>query len=186
MLNESQNIEFMNKDIKTVRCLLRKYRESDREKFADLSVDKEVNFFIGGKCETREEAYNLFDKMFMIYEGKLLPRHFEIWAIDVENEYSGHFELKQTGDTDEDELEVVYFLDKKLWGQGIMPEIIIEINKYAGAINKKLIATVSSENTKTLKALRKIGIQKQESLAESDSSSLKIWIEPFDKKEFKT
>jgi len=67
-----------------------------------------------------------------------------------------------------------------------MPEIIIEINKYAGAINKKLIATVSSENTKTLKALRKIGIQKQESLAESDSSSLKIWIEPFDKKEFKT
>ena len=183
VLNESENIEFMNKEIRTGRCLLRKYLENDREKFADLSVDKDVNFFIGGKCETREEAYNLFDKMFMIYEGKLLPRHFEIWAIDVNNEYAGHFELKQTGDTDEDELEVVYFLEKKLWGQGIMPEIIIEINKYAGSMNKKLIATVSSENSKTLKALRKIGIQKQESLAERNCSSLKIWIEPFTKKE---
>ena len=183
MLNESEKIEFMNKEIITGRCLLRKYRESDREKFADLSVDKEVNFFIGGKCETREEAYNLFDKVFLIYEGTLLPRHFEIWAIDVDNHYAGHFELKQTGDTEEDELEVVYFLDKKLWGKGLMPEIIAEINKYAGSMNKTLIATVSSENTNTMKVLRKIGIQKQEALDESDCNSLKIRIEPFTKKE---
>jgi RimJ/RimL family protein N-acetyltransferase len=169
----------MNQEIRTERCLLRKYRENDREKFENLSIDKEVNSFIGGKCETREEAYKLFDKMFMIYEGKLLPRHFEIWAVDVDNEYAGHFELKQTGDTEDDELEVVYFLDKKFWGQGLMPEIINEINRYARSMNKQLIATISTENKNTIKALGKIGIQKQEILSDRDGKSLKIYIEPF-------
>jgi RimJ/RimL family protein N-acetyltransferase len=153
--------------------------EKDRQQFIELSVDKEVNHFMGGRCETREDANSMFDKVLDIYKGILLPRHFEIWAIDAGNEFAGHFELKQTDNTSGDELEVVYLLDKKFWGQGLMPEIINEINRYAGSMNKQLIATISSENKKTIKALGKIGIQKQEILADSDGKSLKIYIEPF-------
>ncbi len=171
--------ETLNKDIRTQRCLLRKYDERDRETFAELSIDKEVNFFIGGKCETKEEAYAMFDKVFQIYGGALHPRHFEIWAIDVAGEYAGHFELKQTDNTGDNELEVVYFLDNRYWGKGLMPEIINEINKYAGSMGKQLIATVSSENVKTMKALAKAGIQKQENIEDEDGTSLKIWLEQY-------
>ncbi len=171
--------ENLNRDIKTQRCLLRKYDKKDREPFAELSVDKEVNFFMGGKCETKDEAYEVFDKVFKIYGGALLPRHFEIWAIEIEGEYAGHFELKQTSNTAENELEVVYFLDKRYWGMGLMPEIINEMNVYAGTMSKQLIATASSENSKTMRALAKAGIQKQEYIEDEDGLSLKIWIEPF-------
>ena len=170
-------MQILNREIRTERCLLRKYDESDREAFAELSVDKDVNFFIGGKCETKQEAYALFDKVFPIYDGDLLPRHFEIWAIDIEGEYAGHFELKQTNNTSVNELEIVYFLDKKYWGKGFMPEIVSAINIYAGLMNKILIATVSSENVKTMKALAKVGIQKRENFEDEDGTSLKIWLE---------
>ena len=167
----------MNKDLHTVRTKLRKYEPKDKEKFAELFTDKEVNRFMGGQhCETKEDAYGLFEKGFEIYNGLFPGRHFEIWGIEHEGKLIGHFELKQTNNTVGDELEVVYLLDKYYWGRGLMPEILNEVNKYASSLGKQLIATVNLENIKTIKALRKIGIEKEGWYEDEEGKVYKMWI----------
>lgn len=164
-----------NTEIKTKRTLLRKYSESDREIFADIFTDEEVSFHLGGpKTETRKDAYELFDKCFDVYRGYYTDRHFEIWGIEFENRLIGHFELKQTENTIQDELEIVYLLDKKYWGKGLMPEIIIEMKKYARSINKNLIATINPDNIKTANALKKTGIETEGWIKDSKGKVYKV------------
>lgn len=179
MLKSKIEMKKLNQDISTARTLLRKYVESDREKFAEISIDKEVNHYIGGRCEIREDAYKLFDKCFEVYNGVFPDRHFEIWAIESNSELIGHFELKQTKDTNHKELEAVYLLDKLSWGQGLMSEILREINEYAYHQNKQLIATINPENEKTIRVLEKIGMERKEYINEGKDRTLKIWIKKF-------
>lgn len=167
-------------DIKTSRTLLRRYKDSDIDKFVLLFTDKEINHFMGGQhCETREDAENLFYKGFEIYNGLFPDRHFELWAIEHSGELIGHFELKQTNHTAENELEIVYMLDKEYWGQGIMPEIINEINKYSSGFDKQLIATINPENIRTIKALYKTGIEKEEWTEDEDGKVFKVWLKKY-------
>ena len=168
----------LNKELQSARTRLRKYENRDKEKFAELFTDKEVNKFMGGQhCETKEDAYDLFQKCFEIYNGLFPERHFEIWGIELEGELIGHFELKQTNNTTGDELEVVYLLDKNYWGRGLMPEILNEVNIYASQTGKQLIATVDQENIKTLKALKKLNIEKEGWIEDEEGKVYKMWIE---------
>lgn len=131
----------------------------------------------GVHCETKEDAYELFDKTNKIYQGLFPDRHFEIWAIEHEGKLIGHFELKQTLYTSGEELEVVYMLDKDFWGRGLMPEIIDVINQYAASNGKQIIATVNPDNINTIKALSKSGIEKKEWIEDDNGKVYKIWIE---------
>jgi len=169
-----------NPEIKTKRTSLRKYNDSDKEKFTYLFTDIEINHFMGGQhCKTAKEAEDLFYKGLKIYNGLFPDRHFELWAIEILGELAGHFELKQTSHTSGNELEIVYLLEKRYWGQGYMPEIILEINRYSSGFNKQLIATINPENIRTVKALKKVGIEKEEWIEDEDGKVLKIWIKKF-------
>jgi [ribosomal protein S5]-alanine N-acetyltransferase len=169
-----------NHEIKTKRTILRKYKDSDKEKFVYLFTDREINHFMGGQhCKTREDAEELFRKGFDIYDGLFPDRHFELWAIEHSGELIGHFELKQTGHTSGNELEIVYMLDKEYWGQGLMPEILNEINKYSSGFNKQLIATINPENSRTVKALKKTGIEKEEWSEDEDGKVYKVWLKKY-------
>ncbi len=176
------NLNFMiiklNSDLYTTRTKLRKYETADKEKFAEMFTDTDINKYMGGQhCETKEDAYGLFEKSFEIYNGLFPGRYFEIWGIEHEGKLIGHFELKQTNNTAGDELEVVYLLDKNYWGRGLIPEILIEVNKYASGLGKQLIATINLENIKTIKALKKIGIEKEGWIEDEEGRVYKMWIE---------
>lgn len=165
----------MTEELRTERTLLRRYTEKDRQIFAGLFTDREINFYMGGgHCATSEDAYNLFEKVFEIYKGKYEGRYFEIRGIEYEGKLIGHFELKQTDITEEDELEAVYLLDKKYWGRGLMPEILKHVNEYASGSGWKIVATINPENTKTVKALGKAGIESQNWIETPDGKTLKI------------
>jgi len=167
----------LNGNIVTCRTILRKYTDQDREAFALLFTDKEVNFYMGGEhCETPEDAYNLFDKCFEIYAGKFPERYFEIWAVEFKNKIIGHAELKQTNNTTCNELEVVYLLDKNYQGKGFMTEILKELNEYAKRSGKQMIATVNPENEKSVRVLVKTGIEKEGWVTEGNEKFYKIWI----------
>ncbi|MBL8006501.1 MAG: GNAT family N-acetyltransferase [Ignavibacteria bacterium] len=165
----------MTEELRTERTLLRRYTEKDRQIFAGLFTDKEVNFYMGGEhCGTIEDAYNLFEKVFDIYKGKYQGRYFEIRGIEYDGKLIGHFELKQTDITEEDELEAVYLLDKKYWGRGLMPEILKQVNEYASRSGRKIVATINPENTKTVKALGKAGIETQKWIETPGGRTLKV------------
>ena len=169
----------LNKDIITRRTLLRKYRPADKEEMIVLFMDKIVNHYMGsGPCKTKVHALELFDKIHQIYE-KPLNRHFEIWAIDVNEQLAGHFELKQSKYTEANELEVVYMLHRKHWGKGLMPEILHSINAHAHLLNQQLIATINPENIRTVRALEKVGIDRQQWIDKGKDKTLKVWIERF-------
>ena len=169
-----------SKTIFTARTKLRRYVDSDRKIFAELFTDPDVNHFMGGEhCETKEDAYDLFDKSQQIYEGLFPGRHFQIWAIEYEGKLIGHFELKQTPNTGDDELEVVYLLDKDHWGRGLMPEVLNKINEYSSENGKQLIATVNPENIKTTKALKKSGVEKEAWIEDNEGKVYKVWIKRF-------
>lgn len=167
----------MNAPIYTERTLLRPYRPEDEDRFVALFLDEEVNRFMGGPCGTREEAMALFRKAFEVYNGLFGDRHFEIWAIELDGYVIGHFELKQSNDTDGDELEVVYLLDQAYWGRGLLPEVLAAVNGYATGLGKRVIATVYPDNARTLRALEKTGIAGIAQL-EGDEKVLKIWLKP--------
>lgn len=166
----------LNGELSTKRTKLRKYLPADREVFADLFTDKEVVFFMGGpRCEEREDAYNLFDKTFQIYDKTLFPdRHFEIWAIEHGGAVIGHFELKKSRDTYDNELEIVYLLNKDHWGKGLMPEVLKEVNDYANKLGCRLIATVNPENENSMRVLKKIGIEKDEWITDEEGRTYKV------------
>ncbi len=172
----------LNGDIKTKRVLLRRYTEADRETSMRLSLDKDVMQFIGGEHpETEKEASMIFDKCFEVYKGWLGEkplglRRFEIWGIEYEKGLIGHFELKETQNTLSGELEIVYFIDKNYWGLGIIPEVIKEITAYAGSGDMNVIATISPDNIKTVKALKKVGIKKEMWVGEGEDKVYKVWL----------
>lgn len=167
-----------NQNIRTARTLLRPYVAADREKFADMFTDDDVKmYFPQGGCASREEAYQLFDKCFVVYStNDPATRHFEIWGIEMQGELIGHFELKQTNHTVPGELEVVYLLDKTFWGRGLMPEILADIKLYAWSLGKQVIATINPENLKTVRALEKAGIEQQEWIGEGEERVYKVWL----------
>jgi RimJ/RimL family protein N-acetyltransferase len=168
-----------NNEINTPRTLLRKYIASDREIFADYFTDVEITRLMGnGPCESRDEAYALFEKCFDVYNGIFKNRHFEIWGIESEGELAGHFELKQSENTEGNELEIVYLLGKQYWGRGLMPEILTAINDYAHSLGKCLIATVHPENTNSLKVLRKVGIERDGWIGDDGDKAYKLWLAP--------
>ena len=88
----------------------------------------------------------------------------------------GDFELKETDNTLPGELEVVYMIDKPYWGLGLVPEILKEIIKYSALMNKKVVATLNPENIKTVRALEKTGIEKQEWIGEGKDKYYKVWL----------
>jgi hypothetical protein len=55
-----------------------------------------------------------------------------------------------------------------------MPEIIKEINNYSSGFDKQLIATIDPDNIKTVKALNKIGIEKEEWIEDEDGKVFKV------------
>lgn len=165
----------MNSPIRTERALLRPYRPEDEGRFVALFMDEEIGRFMNGACATREEAVGMFHKGFEIYNGLFGSRHFELWAIEVDGYVAGHFELKQTNDTADDELEVVYLLDQAYWGRGLVPEVLRAVNAYVNAMGKRTTATVFPGNAKTLRALEKVGIERQVVL-EGEEGIIKLWL----------
>lgn len=166
----------LNKEIRTKRLLLRKYTEADRAECVRILTDPEVNHYMGGRTEDPVEGNKIFDKIFEIYNGALGSRHFELWAIEYEGKMIGDFELKQTDNTQGNELEVVYMIDKPFWGKGLVPEILQEIVKYAASMDMAVVATLNPDNIKTVRALEKAGIEKDGWIGEGEERCYKVWL----------
>jgi ribosomal-protein-alanine N-acetyltransferase len=157
----------MNGSIKTERLLLRKYTEADRDASVRLSLDKDVMHFMGGEhAETEEEANMIFDKCLEVYGGSLNGKPLG----------SRRFELKQTPNTNGNELEIVYLLDKEYWGRGLMPEAIKAVNQYANSTGTQVIGTINPENIRTVRSLEKAGIEKQEWIGKGENRVYKVWL----------
>lgn len=73
--------------------MLRRYRPEDETGASALFCDPEVMRYVGdGRALTASEASDLFQRIFAKYAT---DPAFHIWAVDVDDRFAGHAELKR-------------------------------------------------------------------------------------------
>jgi RimJ/RimL family protein N-acetyltransferase len=86
--------------------------------------------------------------------------------------------LKQTQDTAEDELEIVYMVHPAERRIGLMTEVLKFIKAKQSDWKRRIIATIYPENAHSYKLLEQIGIERQQLItdAETGETFKKVWI----------
>lgn len=115
--------------LETQRLILRPWEQSDAESLFDYAQDPDIGPIAGWQPhksveESREIIAEIFSK----------PHTFAV-CLKTDNIAIGCIGLKIGEDTDltdrSDECELGYWLGKPFWGQGIIPEAVMEILHYA-------------------------------------------------------
>ena len=115
--------------LKTERLILRRWEDNDAESLFEYAKDPDVVPIAGWPAHQRIEESR--DVIKNVFNGK------EAYAIclKTDNIAIGAIELKLNGHTDmteqDDECELGYWLGKPFWGQGIVPEAVKEMLRYA-------------------------------------------------------
>ena len=115
--------------LNTERLILRRWEDSDAESLFEYAKDPDVGPIAGWPAHQRIEESR--DVIKNVFNGK------EAYAIclKTDNIAIGAIELKLNGHTDmteqDDECELGYWLGKPFWGQGIVPEAVKEMLRYA-------------------------------------------------------
>ena len=115
--------------METERLILRRWEDSDAENLYEYAKDPDVGPIAGWPAHRSIEESR--DVIRNVLNGK------EAYAIclKAENKAIGAIELKLNGHTDmterDDECELGYWLGKPFWGQGIVPEAVMEMLRHA-------------------------------------------------------
>ncbi len=154
--------------LKTNRYIIQAYRPEDEERFVEMALDEVSVRFMGGANGIETEERQLFKKVFEIYERKD-KRWFWLWGIYKDNVLCGHLELKESPNTNLDELEIVYMVHPAARRQGLMTEVLLLLKNEQHNWERKIIATVSPKNTNSIALLEKWGIDKRKALTDPET-----------------
>ena len=144
---------------------LKAYHPDDEEAFMEMTSD-EYHRVTKGYSESHMRG--LFKKGFELYKRND-ERWFWVWGIYKNDSLCGHLELKDSENTNADELEVVYAIHEKERRKGIMTEVLTMLKQKQKDWDRKIIATVALDNEKSLELLRKkIGVEKEELITDED------------------
>ncbi len=156
--------------LKTNRFTLLPYRQKDEDRFVVMGLDPAVLQFMGGGADTADEAgeRKFFQKIFTIYDDTESKRWFWIWGIYENDLLCGHFELKETQYTSEQELEIVYMTHPAARRKGLMREVLAFFKSNQKVWGKTIIATVSQQNSISIQLLEEWGITKKQLIDPKD------------------
>ena len=145
--------------LKTERLILRRWEESDAENLYNYAKDPDVGPIAGWPAHKNvEESRDVIRNVFNGAEAYAI-------CLKTDGKAIGAIELKLNGYTDltekDDECELGYWLGKKFWEQGIMPEAVREILRHAIAASKPNPDSVgdSEPNGKTKRVQEKCGFK---------------------------
>ncbi len=151
------------------RFKLRPYVKEDEQSVVNMFREPTAHEAMRKEIMTIQQAKNLFAKTQGIYSSDKSKRWFWIWGIEVDGKNQGHFELKETDNTKENELELVYMLMPEVRRQGILTKILERFKREQVVWDKKVIATVNRHNTVSIQLLDlKWGIESREKIFEED------------------
>ena len=152
---------FIKRTIETDRLLLRRWKDSDAEDLYKYASDPEVGPIAG--WPPHQSVDESRDVIRNVLSGK------EAYAICLKEDGKaiGAIELKLNGHTDmtdrDDECEMGYWLGKPFWGQGIMPEAVMEMLRHAfeDCGMQKVWIGYYEGNTKSKRVQEKCGFRYQ-------------------------
>ncbi len=162
----------------TKKFTLRAYCTSDEDRFVEMALDALSVRYMGGATGIEAKERQLFKKCFGIYANGESERWFWIWGISSGNELCGHLELKDSEHTRADELEMVYMVHPKARNRGLMTDVLSFLKAQQHVWQRKIIATVSPDNQRSLAVLNKWGITHREKVLNKETGMTyhKVWL----------
>lgn len=154
---------------KTQHYTLAAYQLQDLERYLEMVLDGDLIAFMGGATGNLEKEKKMFEKIFELYRSKDQGRWFWVWAIYRDQTLCAHLELKETSDTRDDELEIVYMVHPAERRKGIMNEVLNYIKTKQGIWKRRITATVYPENKNSLELLKQVGVERQELITDSET-----------------
>jgi len=142
----------------TARLLLRRWRETDRERFADLNADPSVMEHFQGPM-SRKASDALVDRINTQWESA----GWGLWAVEVPDvaQFIGFVGLSPTDDVDGSRMvEVGWRLAHTHWGRGYATEAALEALRF-GFEDLELPEIVSftvPQNTRSRRVMERIGL----------------------------
>lgn len=154
------------------------YQPKDLDRYLEMVLDRDVVEYMGGATGDLAKEKKMFEKIFALYRNQDQQRWFWVWAVYRDQTLCAHLELKQTQDTAEGELEIVYMVHPAERRNGLMTEILNFIKAKQTDWKCRIIATVYPENEHSYKLLEQIGIERQELTTDVETGETfqKIWI----------
>jgi [ribosomal protein S5]-alanine N-acetyltransferase len=154
--NNSISFEYKFEEINTDRVSLRKFNKGDAEEFYEIVKKHEVGEWLGlGKGMTFNESENYLN-MILHHWSK---HNFGVWAVinKFSKDMMGHCGLRYMTDTND--VELIYLLDPKFWGQGIATEAGEAVVQYAfHSLNVDTLYTrVRINNSRSKNVIKKLG-----------------------------
>jgi RimJ/RimL family protein N-acetyltransferase len=145
----------MTTQIETERLLLRQFRLSDIDAYAEICADPEVMRFLGGKPFTRAEAWRHMATML----GHWQLRGYGMWA--AEEKATGRLvgRIGFVHPDDWPDFEVAWTLGRSYWGRGFASEGARAALRYAfDALGRDhVISLIHPENTRSRRVAESIG-----------------------------
>ena len=145
--------------LQTERLILRRWEKSDAEDLYNYAKDPDVGPIAGWPAHKNvEESLDVIKNVFNGAEAYAI-------CLKTDGKAIGAIELKLNGYTDltekDDECELGYWLGKKFWGQGIMPEAVREILRHAfeDCNMKKVWVAYYDGNVKSKRVQEKCGFK---------------------------
>jgi len=156
--------------LKTDRITLKAYVPENEDRRVEIDLDPVSTRFMGGSTDDEIQEREAFRSVFNLYKRNAERWHW-VWGIYTDDLLCGHLELKDTVNTNENELEIVYMIHPEERRKGIMTDTLLLLKQNQKSWKRRLIATVSPENTSSISLLEKIGIDKKEILVDPESGS---------------
>jgi RimJ/RimL family protein N-acetyltransferase len=141
--------------LETERLVLRMFRESDTDAYAEMLADPEVMRFLGGRPMPRQEAWR---NMAMVI-GHWHLRGYGFWA--VEEKESGEL-VGRVGCWEPEgwpQLEVGWTLRRRFWGRGYATEAARASMDYAFTKldQTRVISLIAPENVNSIRVAERLG-----------------------------
>jgi RimJ/RimL family protein N-acetyltransferase len=168
-------------NIETERLVLRMFRESDTDAYAEMVGDAEVMRFLGGKTMSRQEAWR---NMAMVL-GHWQLRGYGFWA--VEERAGGEF-VGRVGCWRPEGwpgLEVGWTLRRAHWGRGYATEAARAALEHAFTAlgETHVISLIDPNNTNSIRVAERLGERPE---GEWEVFGIKVVVYGIDREEWKT
>lgn len=157
--------------IKTERLTLRPYKTSDWKDLHTLMQDKRVHkYLIGPPWPYTEKDAKEWVKSNSPQSHRRKNWVRRTWGIFLGNEQVGNIGLHEFKGH---RVEMGYWMRRKLWGKGLMPEAARAVMKYAFTVLgvKRVQARADLRNTASQRVMEKIGMQREGILKKYDSKN---------------
>ena len=160
--------------IETDRLIIRSIQETDLESLAELWIDPDVTYYMGGQRNHEEVLKSLEDDV----QANHKPT-FNLWPVIEKgtNQIIGDCGIIEKKVEGKNEYEIVYVLAKSAWGKGFATEVAISIRDYAfkqlGL--KRIIALIDPNNSSSERVAVKIGLRYERDTIRPNGKIMKVF-----------